>query len=236
MEVLIFLVCWVYQLGIDEVAATGAVVDIPFPWKMYFTVSFIAPVAVTFLTGIVVVGFNSFLYGRRGEPIFKEDSQDATAGRLARIANFCLKLPFLFLLLLLGVLAGVAYNMGEIVLFLGRYFFHSALAEFVSLDRHAFCQFAASQNLDSVLNLLQDAFFYQQFGRNLGTGIKAVQISDIQRSVDGSEDICESALRQTPVKRHLTALEAESDSAPASRFLTVHTATAGFSLAGGCTQ
>lgn len=131
VEILIFLVCWVYQLGIDEVAATGAVVDIPFPWKMYFTVSFIAPVAVTFLTGIVVVGFNSFLYGRRGAPIFREDSQDATAGRLARIANFCLKLPFLFLLLLLGVLAGVAYNMGEIVLFLGR--FGEAAARFVLL-------------------------------------------------------------------------------------------------------
>ena len=54
VEVLIFLVCWVYQLGIDEVAATGAVVDIPFPWKMYFTVSFIAPIAVTFLTNIVI--------------------------------------------------------------------------------------------------------------------------------------------------------------------------------------
>ena len=98
---------------------------------MYFTVSFIAPVAVTFLTGIVVVGFNSFLYGRRGEPIFKEDSQDATAGRLARIANFCLKLPFLFLLLLLGVLAGVAYNMGEIVLFLRR--FGEAAVRFILL-------------------------------------------------------------------------------------------------------
>ena len=39
VEVLIFLVCWVYQLGIDEVAVTGKPVDIPFPWKAYFLVS-----------------------------------------------------------------------------------------------------------------------------------------------------------------------------------------------------
>lgn len=121
VEVLIFLVCWVYQLGIDEVAATGVVVDIPFPWKMYFMVAFIAPVAVTFLAGIVVAGFNSFLYGRRAKPVFKEDSGDATSGKLAKIANFCLQLPFLFLLLLLGILVGVIYNMGDIVHFLGRF-------------------------------------------------------------------------------------------------------------------
>jgi hypothetical protein len=121
IEVLIFLVCWVYQLGLDQVAATGQVVDIPFPWKAYFLVSFIAPVAVTFLAGIAVVGFNSFIYGRRGEPIFKEEQKDGTSARLAKIANFCLQLPFLFLLLLLGVLVGAVYNMGEIIQFLGRF-------------------------------------------------------------------------------------------------------------------
>lgn len=121
VEVLIFLVCWVYQLGIDEVAVTGKPVDVPFPWKMYFLVSFTAPVAVTFLVGIVVVAFNTFLYGHRGEPIFKENGPDAISGKLARIANFCFQLPFLLTLLLLGVLIAVAYNMGEIMDFLGRF-------------------------------------------------------------------------------------------------------------------
>ncbi len=121
VEVLIFLVCWVYQLGIDEVAVTGKPVDIPFPWRMYFMVAFSAPVAVTFLVGIVVVAFNSFLYGQRGEPLFKEDGQEGTSGKLARIANFCFQLPFLLTLLLLGVLIGVIYNMSAIMQYLARF-------------------------------------------------------------------------------------------------------------------
>jgi len=129
VEVLIFLVCWVYQLGLDEVAVTGKPVDIPFPWKAYFLVSFAAPLAVTFLVGIVVLAFNSFLYGQRGTPIFKEDGSDGTSSKLARIANFCFQLPFLLTLFLLGVLLGVVYNMNEILLFLGR--FGEAAAKFV---------------------------------------------------------------------------------------------------------
>ncbi len=121
VEVLIFLVCWVYQLGIDEVAVTGKPVDVPFPWKAYFLVSFAAPVALTFLTGIVVVAFNSFLYGQRGQAVFKEDGLEGFAGKLARTANFCFQLPFLLTLLLLGALIGVVYNMGAIMDFLARF-------------------------------------------------------------------------------------------------------------------
>ncbi|NCD25693.1 MAG: hypothetical protein EOL86_08900 [Deltaproteobacteria bacterium] len=121
VEVLIFLVCWVYQLGIDEVAVTGKPVDIPFPWRVYFLVAFSAPVAVTFLVGIVVVAFNSFVYGQRGEPIFKEEGLEGAAGKLARIANFCFQLPFLLTLLLLGALIGVAYNMSSIMEYLARF-------------------------------------------------------------------------------------------------------------------
>lgn len=121
VEVLIFLVCWVYQLGIDEVAVTGKPVDVPFPWKAYFLVSFAAPVALTFLTGIVVVAFNSFLYGQRGQAIFKEDGLEGFAAKVAKTANFCFQLPFLLTLLLLGALIGVVYNMGAIMDFLARF-------------------------------------------------------------------------------------------------------------------
>jgi hypothetical protein len=120
VEVLIFLVCWVYQLGIDEVAVTGKPVDVPFPWKVYFLVSFIAPVAVTFLVGIVVVAFNSFLYGQRGAPIFR-DIPGGAAGAFAKAANFCFQLPFLLTLVLLGALVGIVYNLGAIMEYLARF-------------------------------------------------------------------------------------------------------------------
>lgn len=121
VEVLIFLVCWVYQLGIDEVAVTGKPVDVPFPWKAYFLVSFSAPVAVTFLVGIVVVAFNSFLYGQKGRPVFKETQGAGFAGKLARAANFCFQLPFLLTLLLLGVFIGIVFNLGAIMDYLARF-------------------------------------------------------------------------------------------------------------------
>ena len=121
VEVLIFLVCWVYQLGLDQVAVTGKPVDVPFPWKAYFLVSFSAPVAVTFLVGIVVVAFNSFLYGQKGKPVFKDNAADGTPGKLVKAANFCFQLPFLLTLLLLGIFIGVVYNLGAIMEYLARF-------------------------------------------------------------------------------------------------------------------
>jgi hypothetical protein len=121
VEVLIFLVCWVYQLGLDQVAVTGAPVDVPFPWKAYFLVAFSAPVALTFLIGIVVVAFNSFLYGQKRGPLFKDTSAEGGMGRIARAANFCFQLPFLLTLLLLGIFIGVVYNIGAIMEYLARF-------------------------------------------------------------------------------------------------------------------
>jgi len=121
VEVLIFLVCWVYQLGLDQVAVTGKPVDVPFPWKAYFLVSFSAPVAVTFLVGIVVVAFNSFMYGQKGGPVFKETSAEGAMAKVVRVANFCFQLPFLLTLLLLGIFIGVVYNLGAIMEYLARF-------------------------------------------------------------------------------------------------------------------
>jgi hypothetical protein len=100
---------------------TGKPVDVPFPWKAYFLVSFSAPVAVTFLVGIVVVAFNSFLYGQKGGPVFKENAADGTSGKLVKVANFCFQLPFLLTLLLLGIFIGVVYNIGAIMEYLARF-------------------------------------------------------------------------------------------------------------------
>jgi hypothetical protein len=54
VEILIFLVSFLGILGPDK----G-----PFPWKFYFYVSFITPVAITFLLGVFILAFNQFIFG-----------------------------------------------------------------------------------------------------------------------------------------------------------------------------
>ena len=129
LEVLIFLVCWVYQLGLGQVALTGEPANIAFPWKAYFLVAFAMPVAVTFLAGIVVTAFNSFVYGQRGTSVIQSDVLPTGSQKLARIVNFCCQLPFLLMLFLLGIFLGVVYNFGAIMYYLAR--FGEATSRFV---------------------------------------------------------------------------------------------------------
>ncbi len=121
LEGLIFLVCWVYQLGLDEVAVTGKPVDIPFPWRMYILAALGAPIAVTFLLGIVVAGFNTFVYGHRGQPLLRAKKDDGTENRLAAIINFWLQLPFLMVLALVGILIGILFYLDVLLEFLARF-------------------------------------------------------------------------------------------------------------------
>lgn len=121
VEVIIFLVCWVYQLGIDEVAVTGHPVDIPFPWKAYFLVSVSAPVVITFMIGVVVLAFNNFAYGQKNGNIFSEDGLEGSMAKIAKVANFCMQLPFMLSLVLLGVLVTIVYNMEMLLEYLSRF-------------------------------------------------------------------------------------------------------------------
>ena len=54
VEILIFLVSFLGNLGPNK----G-----PFPWKFYFYVSFVTPVAITFLLGVFILAFNQFIFG-----------------------------------------------------------------------------------------------------------------------------------------------------------------------------
>lgn len=126
IEILIFVVCWFYQMGDGGYSMNGPV-DIPFPWKTYFTVSFLAPVAITFIIGVIIVGFNKYFVG--DAEVAPEDN-DATgveeaadnSSRLVKIQKTIVwlqKLPFLALLLLLGVGVGFFYKLDAITSFLG---------------------------------------------------------------------------------------------------------------------
>jgi hypothetical protein len=54
VEVLIFLLSFFGTLGPNK----G-----PFPWKFYFFIAFVTPVAVTFLLGMFIMAFNQFIFG-----------------------------------------------------------------------------------------------------------------------------------------------------------------------------
>lgn len=129
VEVLILAVCWLYQLGDGGYDRFGPV-DIPFPWKAYFMVSFLAPVAITFLIGLVVVGFNKYFTEAEAEAdkehAFEIDGMEMAgdpSGRMQKIyrwVHFLRRLPFLALLLLLAIAAGFIYKLDAIFTFMAQ--------------------------------------------------------------------------------------------------------------------
>ncbi len=126
LELLIFGACWVYQLGTGAHDQYGPI-DLPFPWKTYFLVAFLAPIAITFLIGVVIVGFNKYFAeveqpgDGSASPQFG-DAQTEGSGRLAtlnRVVSWVQKLPFLALLLLLAVAVVLFYKLDMILAFVG---------------------------------------------------------------------------------------------------------------------
>jgi hypothetical protein len=138
VEIGIFVVCWLYQLGVDGYDRYGPV-EIPFPWRVYFLLAFLTPVAITFLLGIVIVGFNKYFTdvelnaaqtaapfagdkSAAGSPysLYFDGVQPAapSAGdksgnfyKLHSLVNWFQHVPFLGLLLLLGVAVGFFYKL-----------------------------------------------------------------------------------------------------------------------------
>ncbi|MDY0362126.1 MAG: hypothetical protein RBR08_11785 [Desulforegulaceae bacterium] len=115
IEAIIFFVCFVEQLGSK---------DIPFPWKNYFFAAFIIPVVITFLLGILVAGFNKYLYGfsPHEDQISPDKNFDETnQGYLKKIEAILIlfqKLPFLLTLFILTLAAGIIYKLDAIIGFI----------------------------------------------------------------------------------------------------------------------
>ena len=121
VEALILVGCWIYQLGIKEYNHFGSV-DVPFPWKMYFLIAFLAPVAITFLGGMLVVAFNKYVHGEDYTPPMDGEEgagQGGKAGQFHTAMNLLLRIPFLFSLVLLALGVGILYRIEDITRFLG---------------------------------------------------------------------------------------------------------------------
>jgi membrane protein implicated in regulation of membrane protease activity len=120
VELGILLTCWLYQIG-----DSGREVEPTFPWRLYFLIAFLAPVAITFLVGTVVVGFNKYFSepDPAGESrLENETAENLGTGRIqqfVRMVDWVRKLPFLALLLLLGVGAAFFYKLDSIAAIAG---------------------------------------------------------------------------------------------------------------------
>lgn len=116
IEICIFSACFISQLGPGE---------IPFPWKTYFFAAFIIPVAITFLLGIFVMGFNKYLFGETdsvNQPVelYPELSGKNYLAKFQAFLNTIQQVPFLISLLLLGIVSGIIFKIDEIVAFISR--------------------------------------------------------------------------------------------------------------------
>ncbi len=116
IEGLIFFLCYIYLLATDRVA---------FPWKPYLFATFIAPIATTFVFGLILLVFNRFFFNESPPPY--ESLRSATSGfgggRTDKIATFfhiTHRLPILFSMFLLIAATALAYKLDAIVIYLAQ--------------------------------------------------------------------------------------------------------------------
>lgn len=115
VEILIFLVSFLGNLGPDK----G-----PFPWKFYFYVSFVTPVAITFLLGVFILAFNQFIFGNTpasgedGVPGEDDDDHRSKLFQFSLFLSHMKKVPFLPVLFGLVALSVLFYKLDSIFLFI----------------------------------------------------------------------------------------------------------------------
>lgn len=126
VEVFILLICWLYRLGNRGYDRFGPV-QIPFPWETYFLVSFLAPVAITFLIAIVILAFNRYFGDgdstsateQTGQPVAEDIPLERTGRgyKFYLMVSWLQRLPLLGLLLLLAAAVGIVYKIDAIAAF-----------------------------------------------------------------------------------------------------------------------
>ena len=106
IEFVIFIAHFIGSLGPEK----G-----PFPWKQYFFVAFMAPIVLMFIIGLIVIGFNFYLYGSQQAP-FDLDENPFVGTKMKRFGH---SFKFLFSIIQqMPVLAGLfILGIGSVVLF-----------------------------------------------------------------------------------------------------------------------
>ncbi len=123
IEGFIFFVSFLSQMGPET---------IPFPWKSYFFAAFIIPLTITFLLGIIVISFDRYIFGHQGigseiNDLFQTASE--TRSKIHKFHAFLYvirQVPFLFGLISLVTLSGIAYKLDDILAVIGDVGGHTA--------------------------------------------------------------------------------------------------------------
>ena len=98
----------------------------PFPWKQYFFIAFIAPVVLVFLVGLIVIGFNYYIFG---DSLSKENIQDSpfvssTMTKLGHSFSFFFsvirQIPVLVGFFILSVSSVILYKYDTILRYVGH--------------------------------------------------------------------------------------------------------------------
>lgn len=98
----------------------------PFPWKQYFFVSFMAPVVLMFIIGLIVIGFNYYLYGSQQSAFDLEESPfvGVKMKRFGHSFKFLFSIiqqvPVLAGLFILGICSVILFKLDVILKVLGH--------------------------------------------------------------------------------------------------------------------
>jgi hypothetical protein len=114
VEGLIFFVSFVVNLS---------AADAGFPWRPYIFAAFIAPVAITFMFGVVVLFFNKYLYEYShtpGKDLSGFGGDLSSPSKLQMALHITRQVPFLLGLLLLVLASGILYKIDDILIFIGH--------------------------------------------------------------------------------------------------------------------
>ncbi|MCX5889422.1 MAG: hypothetical protein NTY36_08215, partial [Deltaproteobacteria bacterium] len=64
VEILILVFTLIWQIDFEGIFGAQARTPVPFPWKEYLLASFVAPIALLFLFGLIIQGFEFFCQER----------------------------------------------------------------------------------------------------------------------------------------------------------------------------
>lgn len=129
IEFVIFVAHFIGSIGPDK----GA-----FPWKQYFFVSFIAPVVLTFLVGLIIIGFNYYIFGdeyaKKSEAKISDEPKGKKLLYSARsFIGLLNQMPVLAGLFTLGLGSVILYKLDIILRVIGHVGERTAFYIFIAL-------------------------------------------------------------------------------------------------------